>query len=88
LFILPTERIEKDNFEMRHLQELNCYMPFEHLLFFADAGNGDKFCFPISKKGEIRNDVFSWNHEDDSRCWCAPSLKIFIEWWYEGKVKT
>jgi len=87
LFILSVERIEKDNFEMRHTQALSFYMPFSNLLFFADAGNGDKFGFPISQDGNIGKDVFAWNHEDDSRSWCAPSLKAFIQWWHEGKVK-
>jgi len=86
-FILPIERIEKDNYEMRHGQAFNFYMPFNNFLFFADAGNGDKFGFPISQDDNIKKDVFAWNHEDDSRSWCAPSLKTFIQWWHEGKVK-
>ena len=86
LFILSVERIEQDNYEMRHAIALSFYMPFTHLLFFADAGNGDKFGFPISQEGNIGRDVFAWNHEDDSRFWCAPSLKTFIQWWCEGKI--
>ena len=73
---------------MRQARALNFYMPFNNLLFFADAGNGDKFGFPISLDGTIRKDVFAWNHEDDSRSWCAPSLRTFIQWWHEGKVKS
>jgi len=88
LFILSVERIENDNFEMRHTQALSFYIPFNNLLFFADAGNGDKFGFPISQDGNIGKDVFIWNHEDDSRSWRAPSLKTFIQWWQEGKVKS
>jgi hypothetical protein len=87
LFILPIERIERDNLEMRRSQALGFYMPFDNLLFFADAGNGDKFGFSISRDGNIREDVFAWNHENDSRTWCAPSLKTFIQWWYEGKIR-
>jgi hypothetical protein len=87
LFILSIERIEKDNFEMRHNKALGFYMPFSNLLFFADAGNGDKFGFPVSQAGNIGKDVFAWNHENDSRTWCAPSLKTFIQWWHEGKVR-
>jgi hypothetical protein len=87
LFILSVERIEKDNLELRHAQALESYMPLNNFLFFADAGNGDKFGFPISRDGNIHKAIFAWNHENDSRSWCAPSLKTFIQWWYTGKVK-
>ncbi|MDQ4123150.1 MAG: SMI1/KNR4 family protein [Acidobacteriota bacterium] len=62
-------------------------MPFDSLLFFADAGNGDQFAFRILK-GEIRrNDVFVWNHEDDSRTWVASNLKQYLQWWLSGKLQ-
>jgi SMI1-KNR4 cell-wall len=87
LFILSIERIVKDNFQMRYPQVQSHYMPFDNLLFFADAGNGDKFGFPISQDGKIRKEIFAWNHENDNRTWCAPSLKTFIQWWHAGKIK-
>jgi hypothetical protein len=63
-------------------------MPFDHLLFFADAGDGDQFAFGILN-GEIRNpDIFVWNHENDSRTWVAPSLDVYLEWWINGKLKV
>jgi len=86
LFILSVERIEKDNLELRHAQALESYMPLNNFLFFADAGNGDKFGFPVSRDGNIKKDIFTWNHENDSRSWCAPSLKTFIRWWQAGRV--
>ncbi len=44
----------------------NLYMPFEAMLFFADAdaGNGDQFAFVIRDRPA---DVFVWDHETDSR---------------------
>ena len=64
------------------------YMPLDHLLFIADAGNGDQFAFPISADGTIhRPDVFVWSHEDDSRRMVAPSLKFYFEWWLSGQLK-
>src|SRR4051794_19191043 len=27
------------------------YMPFDHLLFFGEAGNGDRFAFPVHADG-------------------------------------
>jgi len=87
--IWPLDRIVQDNLHFRRSEGFrNIYMPFDHLLFFGDAGNGDQFAFPIRADGMIhRFDVFAWNHEDDSRNWIAPSLKIFLEWWSSGKIK-
>jgi hypothetical protein len=80
------ERIVQENVSFRNNAEFKeLYMPFDCLLFFADAGNGDQFAFPI-QAGEIRrDDVFVWNHEDDSRTWVAPSLSKYLEWWLCGK---
>ena len=33
-------------------------IPFDHLLFFADAGNGDQFAFPIVADGVVRQDIY------------------------------
>ena len=86
-FIWPVQDIREQNLEFRQNHSFRqLYMPFDHLLFFGDAGNSDHFAFPILA-GEIRkDDVFGWNHEDDSRSWLAPSLEIFIEWWLINKV--
>ncbi len=41
---LATEEIVQRNLHMRTSAALReSYMPFENLLFFADAGNGDQF---------------------------------------------
>lgn len=82
------ERMQKDNLDFRRSTDFkNLYMPFNCLLFFADAGNGDQFAFRILN-GEIRtSDIYVWDHEDDSRRWIAPSLDIYLEWWLKGKLK-
>jgi hypothetical protein len=59
------------------------YMPFDPLLFFADAGNGDQFGFVPR---DSRRDAFVWNHEDDSRTWAAPDLSKYLEWWLGGRL--
>jgi hypothetical protein len=86
--IWPVEEIIKRNVKMRTDPIYHeSYMPFDNLLFFADAGNGDQFGFRIIQ-GKIKGpDVFSWNHEDDSRMWVAPSLQLYLEWWLTGKIK-
>lgn len=87
--IWSIERIRKDNLNFRKfLNYEEIYMPFDHLLFFADAGNGDQFAFGILN-GKIRKpDIYVWNHEDDSRSWIAPSLEIYFDWWMNGKLKV
>lgn len=85
--VWSTARCRSDNLHFRtnaNFREL--YMPFDSLLFFADAGNGDQFAFPVVG-GSVKNDVFVWNHEDDSRTWVAPSLERYVEWWLTGRIE-
>ncbi|MFF9222133.1 SMI1/KNR4 family protein [Streptomyces viridosporus] len=60
-------------------------MPFDPLLFFADAGNGDLFAL---LSGLRRPDVFVRDHEDDSRTWVAPNLAKYLEWWLTRRIKV
>jgi hypothetical protein len=86
--IWNVERIKKDNLFFRQfLDYKDIYMPFEHLLFFGDAGNGDQFAFGILNGKIQRPDIFVWDHEDDSRTWIAPSLEKYLEKWINGKLK-
>ena len=83
-----TDRIKSENINFRTQEDFKeLYMPFDHLLFFADAGNGDQFAYPIQNNQINRNDIFVWNHEDDSRTWAAPDLKRYFEWWLTGEMK-
>ena len=86
--IWSAERILEANLTMRsHPNFAELYMPFECLLFFADAGNGDQFAFTVLR-GEFRKDaVFAWNHEDDSRTWVVFSFERYLEWWLDGTIK-
>lgn len=82
-------RIIEDNLSFRKNTEFKeLYMPFDCLLFFADAGNGDQFAFSIQAGIIRRNDVFVWSHEDDSRTWAATSLPVYLDWWLSGKLKV
>lgn len=83
--VWSADRIASENQTLRADAELaTLYMPFEPLLFFADAGNGDLFALLPRID---RPDVFVWNHEDDSRTWVAPSLAKYLEWWLTGQIK-
>jgi hypothetical protein len=84
--IWPLSRIVHDNERFR-TNEAAAYMPFCSLLFFADAGNGDQFAFPVTATQATRDEVFAWDHEDDSRKWFAPSLREYLEGWLSGELK-
>jgi len=86
--IWPVERIVADNLRFRADHDFkDLYIPFAPLLFFADGGNGDQFAFPILNGTVSRNNIFVWNHENDSRTWVAPSLAKYLEWWLNGTIK-
>ena len=85
----PLSRIQEDNLSFRSSIDFKTlYMPFDSLLFFGDAGNGDQFAFSILSGVVRRNDIFVWDHETDSRTWVAPSLGVFFDWWLTGKIKV
>jgi hypothetical protein len=87
--IWPVEKLIEMNREYRSHQNFkDLYMSFDQLLFFSDAGNGDCFAFVTLNGRFNRSDIFVWSHEDDSRTWVAPNLKIFIERWLSGNIKV
>ncbi|PHF41216.1 SMI1/KNR4 family protein [Bacillus toyonensis] len=86
-FIWSVSKIKTENMNMRNIVDFkDLYMPFDCLLFFADGGNGDLFGYSILNGKVQRDDIYVWNHENDSRTWVAPSLKTFMEWWESGKI--
>ena len=86
--VWPLWRIVEDNLRFRSNEDFRrLFMPFDPLLFFADAGNGDQFAFAIQAGVIRRSCVYSWNHEDDSRTWQAPSLATYMKWWLNGTIK-
>jgi hypothetical protein len=84
----PAARIQADNMTARTSAAFRAFMPLLNLLFFADAGNGDMFGFAVEAGGDVRDDIYSWDHEDDSREWAAPDLATFLEWFAQGKIAT
>ena len=85
--VWPARRIRDDNLRFRSYPGFaDTYMPFDPLLFFADAGNGDQFAFRILA-GVVRySDVYVWDHESDNRTWAAPNLRIYLEWRGTGRI--
>ncbi|RIW28940.1 SMI1/KNR4 family protein [Bacillus salacetis] len=88
--IWSAKQVLEDNLFFRNFEEYqDLYMPFDNLLFFSDAGNGDLFCYAITKNGTIeKTDIYVWNHEDDSRIWVASSLQDYIEGWLTGRISV
>jgi hypothetical protein len=83
------DRIVRDNRHFRSEASFRTlYMPFDPLLFFSDAGNGDQFAFSILAGEVRRNDIFVWNHEDDSRTWVAANLRALLDGWISGKIRV
>lgn len=86
--IWSLERIKDENLSFRENEDFKeLYMPFDSLLFFADAGNGDQFAYPIVNNNICKDDIFVWNHENDSRTWVASSLRMYLKWWLDGTMK-
>ena len=85
--IWPIERIVADNRLFRENESFKTlYMPFDGLLFFADAGNGDQFAFAVAGGQVRRPDIFVWDHEEDSRRWLAKDLGDYLEGWLSGRI--
>jgi len=87
--IWSIDQIVEDNLNYREDEDYkDIFMPFEHLLFFSDAGNGDLFGYAILNGVIQKTDIYVWNHEDDSRTWVASSLKDFIKGWISGDISV
>ncbi len=77
------ERIASDNAHFRTDSDLaDLYMPFNGLVFFADAGNGDQFFVSLSGN----NEVYVWDHESDSRTWVAATVLGYLQAWMRGDL--
>jgi SMI1-KNR4 cell-wall len=87
--VWPVDRIVADNLHFRSFPDFrDVYMPFDSLLFFGDAGNGDQFAFAVLNREVRRSDIYVWDHENDSRTWVAPDLQRYLEWWAAGLIQS
>jgi len=86
-FVWSIEQMVKENLFFWTLHEHKDTMKsLVTFLFFSDAGNGDLFGYLIVN-GEIQTeDIYVWNHEDDSRRVIASSLEEFIRGWIVGEI--
>jgi len=88
-FIWSTEQMVKENlFFWAIHKQIDSMRSLDTFLFFSDAGNGDLFGYSI-ENGSIQNDdIYVWNHEDDSRRVIASSLEEFIKGWILGEISV
>jgi hypothetical protein len=88
--IWSTEEIVHTNRRMR--DDPRCresWMPFDHLLFFGDAGvDGILFAFAIIGGRIDRDRVYAWYPIDDDRILKVLTLRAYIEGWLGGRLKV
>ena len=77
--VWPTAEIARQNRQFRTNSEYReLYMPFDPLLLFGEAGDGDLFFYRILDGAVRHPDVHRWEHETDGRVWCAPNLEALL----------
>ena len=82
--VWPLGHIVETNLAFRTSEDFAAlYMPFDALLFFADASNGNQFAFRWQAD---LIDVFVWDHENDSQTWIASNLGQYLEWRLDGTI--
>lgn len=82
-----TTWIQQQNHEMRNTPYFDeLYMPFDHLLFFGDLGNGDFIGYRILKGKVDTLNVYRWDHESDSRICLLVDLEQYISQSLAGKI--
>jgi hypothetical protein len=74
-YVLSLEDLTKQNQAFRG-QFRDLYMPFEGLLLFGQLGNGDMLFQPLVPHDN--ENVFRWDHEDDSRTWYAADVESAV----------
>jgi hypothetical protein len=84
--VWPTTRVIADNLRFRK-DFSEVYEPFDGLLFFGDAGNGDQFAFRLHG-ADAAQSVYVWDHETDDRSRLAPYLRTYLNGWLSGSLKV
>ena len=74
--IMTIQDMVAENLQLRSEEDFRqLYMPFDNLLFFGAAGNGDLWAFGIKMNGDLDDiNLYGWNHENDARPWVACNI--------------
>jgi SMI1 / KNR4 family (SUKH-1) len=77
--VWPTAEIVTENQQMRTNPDFeSLYWSFAQILFVGEDGSGDLFGYRVLPGDEVQNDIYRWEHEDDSRSWFALSLSDYF----------
>jgi hypothetical protein len=71
-YVLPLADLRRENEAFRR-EFRDLYMSFEDVLLFGQLGNGDMLFQPLVP--DENENVFRWDHEDDSRTWYAADVE-------------
>jgi hypothetical protein len=93
-YVWPTQQIIAENVAIRQQASDTAndgigYMPFDNMLFFANAGvDGILFALPIPA-GQTQTGwrVFAWYPIEDSRPCIAASLEDYLRRWLTGVLR-
>jgi hypothetical protein len=70
-YVLPISELRQQNQYFR-MAFGDLYMSFDDLILFGQLGNGDMLFQP--RVPQDNENVFVWDHEDDSRAWRATDV--------------
>lgn len=82
--VWPIDRILEDNVVFR--TDPAAAEGASDLLFFADAGNGDRFAYVAS--AQAPPEIHVWDHSDGTHRRVAVSLADYLAGWLSGRLKV
>lgn len=85
LFLSADEIIETNQRLRAFIRE--CYEDDEKLLFFAQNGCGDYYCYKILKSNHAdESRIYIWLHEDNELMPVAGNIKEFIDRYFNSEI--
>jgi hypothetical protein len=79
------EIVTRNSYYRRNPDHVELYMPFEPLLFFADAG-ADGIPFAFLSPPVVSDNIFVWDPIEDTRSWCTDNLESWVRGWLGGRL--
>lgn len=87
--VWPLETMLEENLFWRTNEDYRgMYMPFDNVVIFGSPGTGARFILGVTGTKKMRHDIYLWNNYEDSRSWCAPDLKTYLERWLKNELSV